>query len=87
MMVCFAKGLNYNSNFMFSEIFALITEAQLIHSQREMKGRMNPSFLSTDPEVQLEECKPERCMIYKLHQFQLLKRQNLLDWASQNVSL
>lgn len=50
MTVSVAKYMNYNSSFVLSENFALITEVQLIHSQKEMKDKTNP-FLSTDPEL------------------------------------
>lgn len=54
IIVSFAKGTNYDSSFIvLSGSFALITESQFIHSQKEMKGRMNPSLLSTAPELQL----------------------------------
>lgn len=52
-MVSFTKGTNYNSCFVVSENFALTVGTQFIHSQKEIKGRMNPFFLSTDPELQL----------------------------------
>lgn len=47
MMVSFATYMNYNSSFMLRENFALTTDVQFIHFQKEMKDRM-----STDLELQ-----------------------------------
>lgn len=51
--VSFATAMNYDSSSIaLSGSFALISEFQFIHSEKEIKGRIHSSLLSTAPELQ-----------------------------------